>query len=379
MKTKIAVLFLMLLFLSGCAVDNPMLNTSEDLPATQIPVVVPPTVAPEATVPETSAPTMDPIVREPYLFIPDGNYVFISGLFVGCYADGQWVSAEGAEFSLAGFLQQEVYYGYSQTERIDESAQIEVWYDEEWVSIFRYPGDDERMSPYADENDEQSKLMIFNLPLELPQALHDVTIEPYNTRINLGIRDGDFRAPLIMSADHDPLPKFFREIKEPYKEDLAAVAAELTRLGIPGAPPNITECFEIDFLGNGNKERIIVANTIRSEISYPLVTKAELDRGDSGYYTAVLRKSNKGYDTVLSWCMPYNEDENPYLEEVDGGYAYYCSNNEVWVRGIFDLNNDGVYEICIGQFFLDHGYYYVLSRDGDGKWQNVFLGSHGLP
>ena len=164
-------------------------------------------------------------------------------------------------------------------------------------------------------------------------------------------------------------------------EDIEAVATELERLGVSGATPNITEIYEYDFDGNGDKGRIILANMPRTENGYPIVSKEELENGHSGYYYVLLTKDKDGYDTIASWCWPYNFDEDlqKHLRAEPEGYSLYTEAiRGISLSGIFDLNNDGIFELCIREYCYEWGSMLVFALDEHGRWQQVLHGEYGM-
>jgi len=380
----IAILFTFALF--GCnkkSDEVPAVNEAEypTLSATEIPVTQIP--APTTTPNEpTPIPDPAPVEREPYSLIRQGNYIFIDGKLVGCFADGQWISAKETNFSVAGLLMQDAFYCYDQGSRMGKSTKVSFSYDGGLSYSFKYWGNDHLMLiPYADEHDEEMRKIIFDLPRELPEDVYDVVIMNYNTPVDFGVVDYPWDISLAMSSNFNPLPGSVMEVEKPTKEDIEAVAKELEKLGVPGATANITQIYECDLSGSGEKERIIFANMPRAQSWHPFVSQEEVDNGNSGYYYVLLIKDKNGYDTVTSWCYPYSsvKDFQKYLSIEPGGYSFYTDAiRGIYFSGIFDLNHDGVFELCIDEGCYESGRVLVFAPDERGKWQQVLRGEYGM-
>lgn len=307
-------------------------------------------------------------------------FILVGNLLVGSYKNGQWHSAENNPIYIADLLGQKAYYCYDQTESMGVSKKLTFCYEQSLSNSF--DGDGTPFIPYAEEHDEQSQRISFNLPFELPEDLRTVKSQTYNTNIYFDIQfpSGEEHViPLILSADFDPLPK--SEVKELTGtfsgEDKAAVKAELQRLGVPGAPVNITETYEFDIEGDGTKEQFIFAETPKDdENGWPNVSEEEITNDQSGYYYVVLCKDETGYSTVVSWCWPY--EFSTRKPDIQPGIYYCDAIRSVHLEGIFDLNNDGTFELCLLQPEYESGQMFVYALNEHNTWDRVLTGSCGM-
>ena len=398
---KLAFILFILLCLTACenTSEQVMTTPSETLSiTTESPIATP--VLPTAHPTETPTPSLEPITRESYVYYPDANYIFIQNALVGCYAEGRWISIADTQFSIAGLLEQERYYCYSPTELLGISEKVKLYWDEEGGNpgSFYYENDGNCLIPYAVEYNEPSDLtnrtswnmyeefhkIWVDLPCKLPENLRYITIMDYNTPIDFISEHESWHNKLVMSYSHNPFPEYIKEVELPYAaKDIVAVADELIRLGIPGAIPNITAVYECDLKGDGNVQRIIFANSKNADEYGYLVTDEEIASDDSGVYYLVLVTDGTNYDTLISRCEPYSLDDNfqDTLIETSWGYLYwgYCFAGTASYYGIFDLNNDGAYEICTNISYLDNDDTFVFALDDADKWGIVLQGRCGLP
>jgi len=306
-------------------------------------------------------------------------FIFIDYLLVGSYKNGQWFSSYDRDIYIADLLEEEAYYGYSQNELIGVSDELTFCYSEDLGNSFQQ--NPQPLIPYATEHDSGGEYITFDLPFTLPKDLRYLKSETYNTNIYFHIQNplGEhYYTPLIISADFNPLPKTeVKELSESFSdEDKAAVTKELERLDIPGAPVNITEVYEYDVEGDGETEQFIFAQTPRTDDGYPYVSAEEIENDQSGYYYVVLCKDETSYKTVVSWSWLYRFSHNKDMTEPGD---YYCTAiQSIYMEGIFDLNNDGIYELCLFQPEYEFGQVFVYTLNEHNEWDRVLAGNYGM-
>lgn len=387
MKRLLGVTLLVLFaILSSCKkadssiafVEPPITKPELDIVPEQEPkVVLEPKSALDLTVNQAT-----PADEKPEPAVPQsGIFIFIEHCLMGCFSDGgEWISAKENRFRIADLLKPEAYYCYRQNEFISKAEKITIFnragYREDLCCIDATP-----LIPYADDGQEGNSEMVFSLPASIPEELHYIVEMGYNAIADFDIvlAENEYSAPLVISGDFDPLPKAYKNISDTFtQEDISAVSLELKRLGIPGAVPNITGIYEYDFNNDGQMKRVIFAFTPRSESGWLYVTQAEVDTNDSGSYYMVLYQDGSEYDTIVSFCYPY--DFGPAHPDDDRFPGEYMSDGIVSIdlAGIYDLNNDGVFELCLVEGLYEGGNYFVYSLNENGTWQRVLTAEFGM-
>ncbi|HOP09997.1 MAG TPA: hypothetical protein PK629_00740 [Oscillospiraceae bacterium] len=296
---------------------------------------------------------MSSIVSEPPIEEDPGYFIFLDNMLVGSYHDNQWHTIENRELSIADYLKQYAYYCYSQTELIGISKKLTFMYDCEANDSFANDG--KPLIPYAQEHNGLSK-MTFYIPFELPQDLRYIKSQTYNTNIIFNVEYAEHYFPLVLSTDFNPLPKSqIKQITGSSEADKVAVKTELEHLGVPDAPINITECFEFDYNNDGSTEHFVIANAPRDEWGYVFEY--------SPFYYMVLIKDKTGYKTVTSWSRSNDRvTADQFMELI----------------GFFDLNNDGIFELCLYKQEWEWHHVYVYSLNDQSEWECVLTGSGGM-
>ncbi|MCL1827960.1 MAG: hypothetical protein FWG32_00530 [Oscillospiraceae bacterium] len=326
-------------------------------------------------------PKNDPITTEtPARETPDGYddryneslqgpaYFFIDGMLMGAFENGEFLSRYDKyctygdrDFTYGEFLSQPYYDLYSQSEYLGRSTE---------VKIDSFPGLD---TPLSEEDakllgqfatEEIDSKNIYKLPVAFSGNANKIPYPRYNGYIHFG------NGILATNARHDPLPRIVTKTEEITERDLELIRKELELSGIPGATPNVSEVWVCDLKNDGISERIITARAPRDERGYLLLTEDELKNGDSGNYTMVL------IDDGINACCIFKKtnyySDMPILPDISlpWNVEYYLTGSS-WVAGIFDLNGDGSFEICIYWISWDVGSYKVYSMNDTGKYEQV--------
>jgi len=315
-----------------------------------------------------SESSISSIASEPPIEEDPGYFIFIDYLLVGSYHDNQWHTIESRDLSVADLLSQEAYYSYIEDE-INIIKSVSFCYICDFD--FSFKDDPTPLFPYASKNNTDRYFITFNLPCKIPQELRYIRFRSYNMNMYF---DGRCSS-VVLSADFDPYSKTgIKKLTEPYSEsDKAAVKAELERLGVPGAPVNITDCFEFDYDNDGIIEHFVIANAPRDETGYVYVSPEEYENDQSGYYYIVLCKDQTGYKTVASWCWPYLFSERASYKTPDATATQYIE-----LIDFSDLNNDGVFELCLYDNEWEGEEIFVYSQNSQNEWECVLTGSGGM-
>ena len=292
---------------------------------------------------------------------------------IGTCKNNYWYNATGLTIYIDDLLSYNAYYGYSQSQFLGISKKLTLGYGNSNDCFWE---DGEPLIPYAQKRDAQNKQITFNLPFQLPQKLNYIRSDRPNDNVVFDISfSSNARIPLVLSADFNPLPKGeVKQLTEPFAAaDSAAVYGELLKLDIPGAPINVTDVYEYDVDGDGETERFIFAQTPLNPEGYAHVNIQEIKYDHSGFYYMVLCKDETGYQTVFSWGYPYRFDN--YQDMLPGDYEFKAFQSIAMV-GIFDLNNDGILELCLKESGVEEGSVFVYALNEYNEWDLVLEGYH---
>lgn len=78
----------------------------------------------------------------------------------------------------------------------------------------------------------------------------------------------------------------------------------------------------------------------------------------------MLRDDDGVYKTVYTRFLSYKDDVTAHFR--------------VLLLGIYDLNNDGIYEICLRADEWEGGHTLVLARNEEGVWETVLQANWGM-
>ena len=302
-------------------------------------------------------------------------YFFIDGMLMGAFVNGEFLSRYDKyctfgdrDFTYGEFFAQPWYELYSQNGYLGYSTEIWLPTPPDLSNPLGYE-DADLLRQFA--SDEIERKTIYALPAALSGEAYEVNYPRYNGYIHFG--DGI----LATNAGHNPLPRDVVETEEITERDIELARKELEFSGIPGATPDISEVWVCDLNNDGNKERVIIAHAPRDEHRALLITEDEINNNNSGNYTMVLiddginaccifKKTNFYSDIVIRPEIPLQWNLEYYLT----GYS--------WVSGIFDLNGDGLFEICIRWIDWEAGNYTVYSLNEPGKYDQVLQSNYGM-
>jgi hypothetical protein len=136
--------------------------------------------------------------------------------------------------------------------------------------------------------------------------------------------------------------------------------------------PNINTTLQADFDGDGLDEYLLLANTPRGQAGYPFVSQAELG-GQSGSYVLVLFQDDDRVQVIHGDIRPYRPMPAQAGELIDIDHSYFLD-----LLGVYDLNGDGLLEICLLSREWEHSSARVYARDAVGNYRLVMMAESGL-
>lgn len=283
--------------------------------------------------------------------IRERNYYFINSLYVGFTERSEFFNRTQYENVYGEFLSQEWFDIYSQEGVVNRStiAQFDIM---PGLDNFFEEKDAALLAECASEKILNDQAGIYNLPVKMSKEAYNVPISKYNGYIDFG--DGT----LATNAKHNLLPRKVEKV-EGNEVDAEIIKKELEKDGITKAPVDLTEVFLCDLDDDGVDERVVFANSSDERF---------VREADSGNYTMVFVVRESGAELLYKETSRYGETI-PNLENGDNYFDHwtnYCSS-----AGLYDLNADGKFEICIECAQYEHGRYMVFSENEDGKYALV--------
>ena len=226
--------------------------------------------------------------------------------------------------------------------------------------------------------------------LTLPENFADtplaqLTLPYYNAHGYFSLTDSinfpEYPVRLATSAQHNPLPQKVQVLYQLSDELEAYFSKELTAMGLPDAPINLTDYYAADFDHDGLEESLLILQTALSEDGYALVSDAE-QAGQSGTYCLMAYIDDQKADpaqlpqTLYSWSQPYTAEvlanlmPKNELDQID----YY---RNLTFLGAYDLNGDSTLEFCLSENLWEGGAIRVYSLDENDQYHTVLVSSYG--
>lgn len=289
-------------------------------------------------------------------------YFTVHNTFVGSLTpEGKWRSVSdtslsfeaGEEFSMGELFGQSCYTWYTQ-DGASHTADSFVSPVGNVPGGF-FPSLTEEFDPYALEADGSGHDR-FAVPTELPSDLADVTVPSYSFYM---IIDED--AVLAASTERDLCPAGLVWRGDGYdvpasQDETDAVQAILQQNGISSEA--FLQVVDVDYDSDGQEESFVFASTPRDEDGYQIVSEE-----NGGTFSLVLLMDNGGTETVYSKFAPYTDDVTAMFVQR--------------LAGPFDLDGDGVYEVCMTEGYWESAAHFVLQHQSDGTWKIVLTGVSG--
>lgn len=291
-------------------------------------------------------------------------YFMVHNIFVGSLEeDGTWKSASstrlnfeaGASFSVGELFGCESYFWYTQEGERQKAESFCVFLGEG-------PGGfdtscAEQLSPYALKMEEDGTGR-FAIPTELKEEDYAITAPGYGFAISMtenedctftasGERDMRPKAQEWRGAEHDtPVTQ----------AEIDAVKSILVQNGITSDAAIESVCLDYD--GDGQDESFVFAATPRDEDGYFMISPE-----NGGAFSLVLLLDGDKVQTVYSKIEPYTDDVTAMFVQIPDG--------------VFDLDGDGVFEVCMTEGYWESSYHFVL-REQNGGWEIVLAGAAGM-
>jgi len=295
------------------------------------------------------------------------TYYILGGNFVGSWADGAWRSLNDPsgnfedrysnDFYFKDILSAPRYSLYSRNGKIGSSdfalvnggAGVSGFEDGDKTALF---------APYA--KPDPGGLWPYNMEIALPAEfgpeMDALKLPTFGYSLRLSYENIDLATN--SESDLNPFGKVDWSLYWSEQEGYDALKSLLAENGIT-CEPHVNYTASADFNRDGKRDMLLFAGTERDENGYLKVSPE-----DGGIYSVILLCLADGsYETV------YQRIED-YTAEVTTHYSLHP-------LGVFDLNSDGIFEICAVMGEWEWGYTFVLSRDESGSWQPVLRANWG--
>ncbi len=287
----------------------------------------------------------------------DKKYFFVDNLFVGMHENGKFISREECENVIGEFLSQEWFDLYTSREFIDRSRE---------ARMPTAPGLDSMLDEEADRllgefslSAKSDEIKVFKLPVTLSDAAYNIQHPDYNGYIDFGW------GTLATNANHNPvLSTYFCNRAD--ENDTEIISRELEKNGIPKALVHKHDfvygnhTYGGDLDGNGTIERVIIANSPKDKM---------IPDVNSGNYTMVLVKWQDKVECIYKEIDRYGYDARVEQDKEILNAKHLVRDTELC--GIFDLDGDGKFEICIKSSGFGTAIYRVFSLDSEGEYTQV--------
>ena len=192
-------------------------------------------------------------------------------------------------------------------------------------------------------------------------------------RTGSGAVVGEGSARLVVTGDHDAMPRTAQILPNDNATYKKIVAEYLAGRGLSGAKPNIVQLLRVDLDGDGKDEVLIAAQNIVSEderfsfapdrpLLTPMMSPTGVPLRKAGQYSVVLLRRVVGgraknialAEFISKKNAPAPEDADPFTDSA-------------WVHkiaAVADLNGDGVMEIVTAEVFLRGHWHRVYETKG---------------
>ena len=288
-------------------------------------------------------------------------YFFIHDVFVGSLTpDGMWrsvsdtsLSFEADEaFALGELFGQSCYTWYGMDGQGIQAGSFSTFVGNGPGGF--YPSRVQDFAPYALESNSLGNDR-FVIPTELPSELSMLQVPDYG--FSMCMND---QAVFAASTDRDLCPGGMVWRGGDHggavtSEESEAVQTLLQQNGI--ASDASLQALDVDYDGDGQIETFVFAASPRAEDGYP-------PAGTDTVFSAVLLIDGQTTETVYTRIRPYSPDNVIDLFHPQPA-------------GAFDLDGDGVYELCMTEVYWESAAHFALKRQPDGSWEIVLAGVSG--
>ena len=290
-------------------------------------------------------------------------YFLVHDVFVGSLENGEWKSvaeaaldyAKGESFVVGELFGCATYVWYLQTGEMGRAERF-----------FAYTGDgpsgfdvsrSEQFAPYAIETDGQGDDW-FAVPTELGPEVYDVPVPDCGYAL---VMEPEGECVFAASDGRDMRPKSVEWAGEGFdaaasQQSADAVQRFLKKAGI--SSDAAVQTAVLDYDGDGQRETFVFASTPRDADGYQMVSEE-----NGGTFSLVLLLDGDREETVYSKTAPYTDDMTAMFVQRPAG--------------LFDLDGDGVFELCMTEGYWEGSYHFVL-REQNGGWEIVLAGASGM-
>lgn len=326
-------------------------------------------------------------------------FFFINGYLLGSYDKDGWHSlcdtgsfkkkaGDAATYYAQDLLNQDFYYVYENNILAGVSKQI-IWLTEEasGVGSFEVQDTPSKIAKYGElyrfegeSGHTACRYRIFDLPVKLGNEISQLKIPEYSfcTEFPFGeewTRDyPDNR--LVTNSASNLFHKTMTYGVDPTANGRKLLTHLFKKNHMENTLPNFTECVRGDFDNDGKNEYLMLAESPRSEMGYPLLySNGQTD--NLGVFNFVFyQDDDDSIQTLYSDLRPFkgvfkaNREYNMELLDAD-----YC----IWIDLCLaaDLNADGIYEIGVKKAEWDCGHYLTYAINSEGKYEVVMRSNFG--
>ena len=303
--------------------------------------------------------------------IPEKNYIFLDGIFVGAYENGIWNSNHDYAASniknIRSFNTDEItgnpVYMFTKTSFLGQNSIYSLpLEDTKKLAENEAVEENEEVNPEAEsDRNEQTEE---NPPLSPPSP------EPVFIKIDDPVLKS--KIPAGVSVDRNIIPEQISYDVIITASHVATTREFLNSKGITDSEVNIFNVISVDINHDGILEEIIVAGTKLGTDNFPIVTQNDVSSpaGRAIYSTILLVKN--GYTAPIYFKNTKITD----LSFSNEGSTQYDKKDafSLDLIGIYDLNFDNNAEVSIQEFRTNSRTIEVYSLDSTERYNMVLHG-----
>lgn len=196
----------------------------------------------------------------------------------------------------------------------------------------------------------------------------------YQTNYEFTINGQSLReVPLGISGDFNPLPAKIIPYDVVEDRHRRAVKEILNKFGFTETQINISQVTSVDIDKDGRMEDIIIAQTPRKDDGWPDIRPENRFKDGTGVYITALAIKNG--QAIPLFFQGHKLKEMTYREEISFGIDSCLG---LKLLGVFDLNHDGCYEVCLANYGWESAQYRVYEWQGNNTMKEVLYGDYGM-
>lgn len=301
------------------------------------------------------------------------QYFFVEHSFVGGYSDQKWVSVIDPKDP----HNENLYNDFLLKDLLNTS--YDLYIKEEYIGTAKqtsfFAGDGPGgfgmktcllLTPFAKSVDGYGESLIFNMPVKMSGEEIDTLVVPnYSFDINMSVTDinleaqGERLTPSLSTNAKITLPQSIILDSPLNSVEKNIVQDVLMTNGAVYTDPQIQKT-TVDLNSDGKLETLLFVNMRRDANGYHVIG-AE----NKKFFTFILLFDDIGTSkTIFSRFDSYAKDLTAQYRIVP------C--------GVYDLNNDGFFEVCFNMIDWEGGYIAVLSKAADSDWEIVLRSNYGM-